>query len=190
MAYELTPKRLAAARVNIFKAWQAHCAGRVPRPARPPNLKHGYFARDLRRSVILLGEDAAEYDAHVQRFEQGLTPQTERERRIVLRLAETAWQLIRGYRARAHAQSRKLRKEMESVVPNAPLNPRETKALALFLVETFNDERYLQDCVSRMRNQFERLFRLLLTERTGSDMGFRLYSHPTLSKWDMEAPFA
>jgi hypothetical protein len=190
MAYQLTPKRLAAARANIRKAWQAHWLGRVPRPARPPNLRHGFFARDLRRSVILLGEDVREYDAHVQRFEQGLTPRTERERRIVRRLAETAWQLIRGYRARAHAQARKLRKEMDSVVDAAPLNDRETRALAYYLVETFNDERYLQDCVARMRNQFERLFRLLLIERTGSDMGLRVYSQAKFSKWDQEAPFA
>ena len=63
MAYELTEKRLTAARANLKKAWAAHCAGRVPGPERPPHLKHGFFARDLRQSVILLGEDVAEYDA-------------------------------------------------------------------------------------------------------------------------------
>jgi len=190
MAYQLTPKCLAAARLNILKAWQAHCAGRVPRPARPPNLKHGYSARDLRRSIILLGEDAAEYDAHVRRFQQGLTPRTERERRIVQRLAEAAWRLIRGYRARAIAQERKLRRQMDSVVDGAPLNDRETRALGYFLVESFNDEAYLAACTKRLRNQFERLFRLLLIERTGSDMGLRVYSQAKFSKWDREVPFS
>ena len=189
MAYQLTEKRLHAARANLKKAWAAHRAQRVPRPARPPNLKHGYFARDLRRSVILMGEDVAEYDAHLRRFEVVLTPRTERERSIVRRLGETAWQLIRGYRARANSQSRKLRQKLERIVPQAPLPPEDLKFLAFYLVELINDESYLQDCMSRMRNQFERLFRLLLIERTGSDLGFRLYSHLDLSKWDREAPF-
>jgi hypothetical protein len=190
VAYQLTPKRLAAARANLQKAWQANWLGPLNRAERPPNLRHGFFARDLRRSVILLGEDVTAYDAHVRRFQQGLTPRTERERRIVQRLAEAAWRLMRGYRARALAQERKLRREMDMVVDAAPLNDRETRALGYFLVQSFNDEAYLVACMQRLRNQFERLFRLLLIERTGSDMGLRYYSQAKFSKWDREVPFS
>lgn len=184
MAYNLTEKRLESARENLQKAWQAHRAKRALRPERPPNLKHAFFARDLRQSVILLGEDVSQYDAHVRRFEQGLTPQTERERQIVARLAEAAWRLIRGYRARANAQSRKLRKLLDSVVEQAPLNPRDTKVLAFCLVEMFNDEPYLLACVTRLRDQFEWLLGRLFIERTGSDQGFRSLSPAKFSKWD------
>lgn len=189
MAYRSTAKQRAASLANLKKAREAHLAGRVPRPERPPNLKHGYFARDLRRSVILLGEDAGEYDAHLERFEKALTPMTARERTIVRRLAETAWQLIRGYRARANSQSRRLRKKLLRVAQVSPLDPEQTRNLAFTLVEYFSDESFLQDCVARMRNRIERLFRLLLIERTGSDLGFRLHSHLNLSRWDLEGPF-
>jgi hypothetical protein len=189
MAFQFTEKRRAAALGNLKKAREAHRAGRVPRPARPPNLKHGYFARDLRKSAILLGEDAGEYDANHQRFVDALTPRTDRERVIVRRLAETAWQLIRGYRARANSRSRKLRQKLERVAKYAPLDTEETIDLAFMLVFYFSDEEFLQQCVTRMRNQLERLFRVLLIERTGSDQRIRKYSHLDLSRWDMEGPF-
>jgi hypothetical protein len=189
MAYELTPRRLAAARANIQKAWAEHRAGRVRRSERPPNLKHGFFARNLRQSVVLLGEDVREYDAHLRRFEDALLPLNGRERRIVRRLAEAAWRLIRGYRARAQAQTRKLRKALERVAPHTPLDPFQTKVLAVFLVKMFSDEHYVLNCVTRLRNQFERLFRLLLIERTGSDQGLRIFSYRRFSKWDQAVPF-
>jgi hypothetical protein len=63
-------------------------------------------------------------------------------------------------------------------------------ALALNLAEMFGDEWYAQDCVVRLRNQLERLFRLLLTERTGSDMGFRVFSQTKFSKWDRAVLFS
>ncbi len=185
MAYELTEKRLTAARVNLKKAWQAHRAGRVPYPERPPNLKHGFFARDLRQSVILLGEDVAEYDAHVQRFEKALAPRTERERRIVARLAETAWRLLRGYRASAHAQGRKLRQLMDI---GAPLNLDDTKALAFCVVGHFEDDRYLLDRLTFWREQLQWLFGRLFIERTGNDQGFRLESAAKSAKWDKLVP--
>jgi hypothetical protein len=117
MAYQLTEKRLDAARANLKKAWAAHRAQRAARPERPPHLKHAFFARDLRQSVILLGENVGEYDAHVARFLNALAPLTERERRIVRRLAETVWRLLRGYQARAYAQARQLRRLLDIVVP-------------------------------------------------------------------------
>jgi len=189
MAYQLTPKRLAAARANLAKAWAAHRAGKVPWPARPPALKHGFFALDLRQSVIQLGEDVQEYDEHLRRFQRVFTPLGETEERIVRRMAEAAWRLLRGYRARAHAQTKKLRKALETVAPHAPLDIGQTKRLALYLVEMFWDEHYIVNCVSRLRNQFERLFRVLLIKRTGSDYGFRIFSNRRLSKWDQAVPF-
>ena len=189
MAYNLTEKRREAARANLKKAWQAHRAGRVPCPERPPNLKHGFFARDLRRSVILLGEDVAEYDAHVHRFEQSLAPQTERERRIVARLAETAWRLLRGYRASAHAQARKLRQLLEMSAKPAPLSLHDTKALAFCVVENFEDDRYLLARLTFWREQLQWLFGRLFIERTGNDQGFRLESAAKSAKWDRRAAF-
>ncbi|MFB3920375.1 MAG: hypothetical protein ACE145_01560 [Terriglobia bacterium] len=189
MAYMLTERRREAARENLKKAWEAHRAGRVPRPERPNNLKHGFFSLDLRKSVILLGGDVGEYDAHVARFEKALAPVTDRERRIVQRMAEAAWRLIRSYRARANAQARKLRRLMEFAARQAPLDPHQTKTLAVLSVKILSDEHYLLDCVTRLRNQFERLFRLLLTERTGSDQGFRIHSQKKFSKWDLAVPF-
>ena len=189
MAFQFTEKRRVSALANLKKAREAHLAGRVPRSARPPNLKHGSFARDLRQSVILLGEDVREYDAHLERFEKVLTPSTDRERVIVRRLAEAAWRLIRGYRARAGAQSRRLRQSLESIAPHAPLDPLQVQRLAIHLVDTFHDEDYLLHFVGRLRNQFERLIRLLLVERTGSDQGFRIHTHFKLSPYDLQAPF-
>jgi len=189
MPYQLTPRRLAAARANLQKAWVASRAKKAARPLRPSALKHGFYSLDLRQSVVLLGEDVREYDTHLRRFEDALLPQNDRERRIVRRLAEAAWRLIRGYHARAQAQTRKLRKALERVAPHTPLDPFQTKVLAVFLVKMFSDEHYVLNCVTRLRNQFERLFRLLLIERTGSDQGFRIFSYRRFSKWDQAVPF-
>ena len=63
-------------------------------------------------------------------------------------------------------------------------------ALALNPADMRSDEWYLQNRVVRLRNQLERLFRLLLTERTGSDMGFRVFSQTKFSKWDRAVPFS
>jgi hypothetical protein len=189
MAYELTPRRSAAARANLEKALATLRVRNPARAARPPNLRHGFFTRDLRRSVILLGEDVREYDAHVERFERVFLPQTDVERRIVLRLAEAAWRLLRGYRARANAQTRKLRKLLEAEAARASLDPNHTWNAAFRLQQLFCDERYLFDCVNRLRNHMERLFRVLLIERTGSDQEFRTFSRRRLSEWDLPAPF-
>jgi len=186
MAYELTEKRLTAARANLKKAWQAHCAGRVPRPERPPNLKHSFFALDLRRSVILLGEDVREYDAHVDRFVKALEPTTDRERRIVVRIAEAAWRLLRGYRARGHAQARKLRQLLEV---GAQIDLNGTKALAFCVVENFEDDRCMLAQVRYWQEQLRWLFGRLFIERTGNDQGFRLESAAKSKKWDKRAGF-
>ena len=59
----------------------------------------------------------------------------------------------------------------------------------LYLLE----EPFLQQCSTRMRNQFERLFRMFLIEHTGTDVGLRPRSRVTpvyeLTQWDLEAPF-
>lgn len=189
LAFEFTEKRRVAALANLKKAREAHLAGRVPRPARPPNLKHGSYARDLRQSVILLGEDVGEYDAHLDRFAKVFTPSTDRERTIVRRIAEAAWRLIRTYRARGNAQTRKLRQVLMKVAPHAPLHPVQVQRLAIHLVSAISDEGCLLQYMSRLRNQFERLVRLLLVERTGSDQGFRVHTHFKLSPYDLQAPF-
>jgi hypothetical protein len=197
VAYEFTERRRAAALENLKQARAAHLAGRVPRPARPPNLKHGYFARDLRRSVILLGEDVREYDAHLERFAAALTPRTERERVLARRLGETTWQLIRTYHARAHLLKRKLRQKLDRVVSLASagaLADWYLRDLGYMLTELYlQEEPFLQQCSNRMRNQFERLFRLFLIERTGTDKGLRPRSRVTpeapLTAYDREAPF-
>ena len=189
MAYEFTERRRVTALENLSKAREAHLAGRVPRPERPPNLKHGAFARNLRQSVIRLGEDVAEYDAHLARFEEVWTPENERERVIVRRMAEAIWRLLRVYRARGRAQARQFRKVLGHVAPLAPLRPVEIQSLALHLISLFHDEGYLLTYTARLRNQFERLIRLLLAERTGSDQGFRLHTHFKLNAYDLEAPF-
>ncbi len=169
MAYELTPKRLAAARANLQKALEALRVRKAARPERPPHLQHGFFARNLRKSVILLGEDVAEYDAHVLRFVQVLRPRTETECRIVFRLAEAAWRLLRSYHARAHSQSRKLRRLLEAEALHAPLDTARTRLVALHMFGLFSEDDHLYRCAQLLRCQMERLFRVLLIERTGSD---------------------
>ncbi len=189
MAYELTEKRLRAARANLKKAWAMHCAGRVPRPERPNNLKHSFFALDLRRSVILLGEDVREYDAHVDRFVKALEPTTDRERRIVVRIAEAAWRLLRGYQARGHAQARKLRQLLDMSVGAALPSLRDTKRLAFCVVENFEDDRCMLAQVRYWQEQLRWLFGRLFIARTGSDQGFRLESAAKSAKWDKRAEF-
>ncbi len=189
MAYELTPRRLAAARANLQKAFAALRARKAARPERPSHLQHGFYARDLRRSVILLGEDVREYDAHVERFERAFSPQTPIERRVVTRLAEAAWRLLRSYRARADSQGRKLRKLLEAAAPHAPLDTRQTWHTGFSILELLSEQDHLYQCVRLLRNQIERLFRVLLIERTGSDQGFRVFTHRRLGKWDRPAPY-
>ena len=174
MPYRLTPKRLAASRANLEKAWAAHRAQKARRPQRPSALKHGFFSLDLRKSVILVGEHAREYDEHLRRFR---------------RMAEAAWRLLRSYRARAHAQSKNLRQVLEGAAPHSPLDTDELQSLVFYLLGLFSDEGYMLDCITRLRNQFERLFRVLLIQRTGSDQGFRVFSSLRLSKWDRAIPF-
>ncbi len=189
MAYELTPKRLAAARANLQKAFAALRERQAARPERPSHLQHGFYARDLRRSVILLGEDVREYDAHAERFERAFGPRTPIERRIVTRLAEAAWRLQRSYRARADSQGRKLRKLLETAAPYAPLDTRQTWHTAFRILELLSERDHLDRCVRLLRNQIERLFRVLLIERTGSDQGFRVFTRQRLGKWDRPAPY-
>jgi hypothetical protein len=47
------------------------------------------------RTVLLPSEDAALYEAHVERFQQELQPVGERERTLVQNLADTQWRLDR-----------------------------------------------------------------------------------------------
>lgn len=186
MAYQLTEKRREAARANLKKAWAAHRARRAARPERPPHLKHAFFARDLRQSVILLGEDVEEYDAHLARFLNALAPASDRERRIVVRLAESTWRLLRGYQARAHAQARKLRRLLDIAVP---LTLKETRGLAFCVVENFENDRYLLDRLKFWREQLVWLFGRFFAARTGSDQGFRLESAAKSKRWDHWADF-
>jgi len=184
MAYNFTDRRRETARANLKKAWAAHCAGRVPRPERPPNLKHGFFARDLRKSLILLGEDVREYDAHVDLFVKALAPTTDRQRRIVVRIAEAAWRLLRSYRARGHFHACKLRQLLE-MGPSIDLGG--TKALAFCIVENFEDDHRLLERVRHWQEQLRWLFGRLFIERTGSNQGFRLESEAKSRKWDQRA---
>ncbi len=194
MAFVLTERRRAACLANLEKARAALRARPSRRAPRPPNLKHGYFAQDLRKSVILLGEDVREYDAHIKRFAAALTPRTEREQVLARRLGETTWQLIRTYHARAHNLKRKLRKKLDRVVGCAPLPDWHVRDFGYMLTELYLlEEPFLQQCSTRMRKQFERLFRMFLIERTGTDVGLRPRSRLTprveLTQFDLEAPF-
>jgi hypothetical protein len=182
MPYELTPRRLAAARANLEKAWVASREKKAGRPIRPSALKHGFYSLDLRRSIILLGEDVYEYDAHQHRLERVFRPQNAVERRVVRRLGEAMWRLLRTYRTRGMIQTRKLRRLLEASA-SAPLDVEQTVDLACALVDLFLDEDYLQQCIRRLKNQMERLLRMFLTWRTGSDQGFRVYSHVRIRDW-------
>lgn len=183
MPYELTPRRLAAARANLEKAWVASRAKKAARPLRPSALKHGFYSLDLRQSIILLGEDVREYDAHQRRLERVFTPQNAVERRIVRRLGEAMWRLLRTYRTRGMIQTRKLRRLLEASAASVPLDVDGTVDLAMSLVDLFLDEDYLQQCIRRLKNQMERLLRMFLTWRTGTDQGFRVYSHVRIRDW-------
>ena len=92
----------------------------------------------------------------------------------------------RGYRARAHAQARKLRQLLDV---SAPPSLRDTKTLAFCVVENFEDDRYLLDRLTFWREQLQWLFGRLFIERTGSDQGFRLESAAKSAKWDKRAGF-
>lgn len=174
------PRRLAR---EPEKAWLGCRAKRLARGPRPSALKHGFYTLDLRKSVIQMGEDVAEYDEHLRRLARVFTPQNPTERRIVRRMGETAWRLLRAYRSMSLRQSRKLRKRLEALVRPRPLTPDQTIRVAFQLLEFLTDEAYLRECVRRLRNQIERLLRMLLVWRTGSDRGFRIYSHIRIRDW-------
>ncbi len=183
MPYVLTPRRLAACRENLKKAWRGKTAKRLARGIRPSALKHGFYALDLRKSVIQMGEDVGEYDAHLRRFARVFTPRNPPERRIVRRMGEASWRLLRAYRSMSLRQGRKLRKKLEAFAPPHPLTPDQTIEVAFQLLELLTDDTYLRECVRRLRNQIERLLRMLLVWRTGTDHGFRIYSHIRIRDW-------
>ena len=124
-----------------------------------------------------------DYDDHLRRYERVFTPQNGVERRIVRRLGEASWRLLRTYRTRGMAQARKLRRLLDSSATSRPLGFDETRQLALRLIELFLDEGYIRECVGRLRNQMERLLRMLLIWRTGSDEGFRVFTHIRIQEW-------
>jgi hypothetical protein len=183
MPYELTPRRLAAARGNLEKAWLASREQKAGRPLRPSALKHGFYSLDLRRSVILLGENVWEYDEHQQRLVRVFRPQNAVEKRIVHRLGEALWRLLRTYRTRGIIQTRKLRRLLEASAASGPLDVEQTVELAMNLVDLWLEEDHLQQCIQRLKNQLERLLRMFLTWRTGTDQGFRLYSRLQTKDW-------
>jgi hypothetical protein len=183
MPYELTPRRLAAARANLAKAWLATRAKKASRPIRPSALKHGFYSLDLRRSVILLGEDVREYDEHQHRLERVFRPQNAVERRIVRRMGEALWRLLRTYHTRGIIQKRKLRRLLEASAGSGLLNLEQMLDLAMALVDLFLEEDHLQQCIQRLKNQLERLLRMFLTWRTGTDQGFRIYSRLQAKDW-------
>lgn len=183
MPYVLTPARRAACRENLKKAWLGCRAKRLARGTRPSALKHGFYALDLRRSVIQMGEDVGEYDAHLRRLARVFTPRNPTERRIVRRMGEASWRLLRAYRSMSLRQGRKLRKKLEAFAQPQPLTPDQTIEVAFQLLELLTDDTYLRECVRRLRNQIERLLRMLLVWRTGSDRGFRIYSHIRIRDW-------
>lgn len=183
MPYVLTPRRLAACRENLKKAWRAKTAQRLARGLRPSALKHGFYALDLRKSVIQMGEDVGEYDAHLRRFARVLTPRNPTERRIVRRMGEASWRLLRAYRSMSLRQGRNLRRLLDASAPPSFLTARQTVEFGLQMMDLFTDDAYLRECVRRLRNQIERLLRMLLVWRTGSDRGFRIYSHIRIRDW-------
>ena len=69
----------------------------------------------------------------------------------------------------------------------APLNLKETTALAFCVVVNFEDDRYLQARLKFWREQLQWLFGRLFIERTGSDQGFQLESAAKSAKWDERA---
>jgi hypothetical protein len=143
-------------------------------------VKHGLYAKDLRQSVIRLGEDVGEYDEHLRRFVRAFVPQDEVEGKIVLRLGEAAWRLMRVYRARAAIMARDLQRLLERDPPPKALTGDETRLRAVELLTTFLNEGRVQDRLVRLQSHMERLLRLLLSLRTGGKPGFKLFarSHP------------
>ena len=183
MPYVFTPRRLAACRANLQKAWHGKTAARLARGIRPSALKHGFYALDLRKSVIQVGEDVGEYDEHLRRFARVFMPRNPTELRIVRRMGEASWRLLRAYRSMSLRQGRKLRRQLEASVRPQPLTPNQTIDVAFEILELFTDDTYLRECVRRLRNQIERLLRMLLVWRTGSDRGFRVHSHIRIRDW-------
>ena len=183
MPYVLTPARLAACRANLKKAWLGCTAQRLARGTRPSALKHGFYALDLRKSVIQSGEDVREYDEHLRRFERLFQPRNSTERRMVRRLGEASWRLLRAYRSMSLRQSRKLRRKLEELVRPQPLTPDQIIQAGFQLLELLSDDVYIRECSRRLRNQIERLLRMLLIWRTGTDKGFRIFSHVRIRDW-------
>jgi hypothetical protein len=116
-------------------------------------------------------------------LERVFKPQNAVERRIVRRLGEALWRLLRTYHTRGIIQKRKLRRLLEASAASGPLDVDQTVDLAMSLVDLWLEEDHLQECIQRLKNQLERLLRMFLTWRTGTDQGFRIYSRLQAKDW-------
>jgi len=180
MPYVLTPAHLAACYANLRKARAKPRARSALARSRHNALQHGLYARDLRSSVIRLGEDVDEYDEHLRRFLRAFAPQNNWEGKVIVRLGEAAWRLLRVSRARAAITARELRRLLESSPPRTSLSAEETRELGMELLTTFLNEAQVHDRLVRFHSHTERLLRLLLSLRTGGKPRFKLFarSHP------------
>src|SRR3954447_20490983 len=86
----ICPKRLAANRANAQLS-----TGPTTSEGKAKSSLNAVKTGLTGRTVLLPSEDAAAYQAHVERFQQELQPVGEREAQLVQNLADTQWRLNR-----------------------------------------------------------------------------------------------
>jgi len=178
--FVVTPRRLAAVRVNMAKAR----AARLNMPetyqrARYSALKHGLYVRALEDTVKLLGEDPKEFQAHLCLLERTFLPQDETERRMVRRLAEALWRRLRLYRAQARWEEDALKGILASGPACESLDAHQTRLRAYVLMNLLLQDARLLRARQGLLFEVERQLRVLLRKRAGGDPQFKILARAT-----------
>ncbi len=192
MAYALTPARRAASLKNLRLAWEMHrelgYRSGNPKPplsreARDGPFFYGLYARNLRRSVIHMGEDVHEFDRHLRRFVRAFAPRNPVERTLVRAIGETAWRMLRAYYTRAAADAKMLKHLLNSAPRARALSAGDTLDLIIKLELALGNDLKLMDSAARIRRQLERLTGMLVRKRSRGKLDYRIITKEHKNDW-------
>jgi len=185
-AYRPTEKRLQTSRANLAKAIAARRRPEGNAAARLNALKHGLFAKlTLVESVDRLSEDKQEFALHLHQFERVFAPGDEEEKRIVRRLAGSAWRRLRLFSAQNRWEKEKLQRMFAEAPAPAKLSLDDTVAraeglaLALMQFDAFFRE------FNALESQVEFWLRKLIQKRSQGKLrwkGFRPRRDPVMER--------
>jgi hypothetical protein len=181
--FRMTEARREASERNLRKALATPRTPESRLRSRFNHLQHGLQVRSLDETMVLLGEDPKELEAHRERFRRVFAPSGPAEEKVVRALAEAVWRRLRLFRAQAVRESKQLKKLFEFAPPVSGLDAEMTRSRLLILLTALTDrDRFIQ-LDQELIAAVEREARMLLRLRSEGRERIQLYSRDSRKTW-------